>query len=157
MKRLLILQQNKHTGFTVTELLAVMAVAAILTAIAIPSYRSIMEKKDVSKVIEDLNQIATAVEQKYYSADAYPDSLAEIGLDGMKDPWGNAYYYLNLKNPANASLARKDQAQHPANNDFDLYSVGADGNTATNFNNSKSKDDIVRANNGNYFGLVKEY
>lgn len=150
-------QQKNYTGFTLLELLTVMAAVAILVAIAVPSYKSIMGKKNLSKVIEDLNQIATAVEQKYYSADSYPASLAEIGLDGMKDPWGHPYYYLNLKDPANQNLSRKNGSLQPVNSDFDLYSAGADGETTTSFNNSISEDDIVRANSGGYFGLVKDY
>jgi len=150
-------RKNHSTGFTLVELLTVMAAVAILVAIAVPSYKSIMEKKNLSKVIEDLNQIATAVEQKYYSADSYPASLAEIGLGGMKDPWGRAYYYVNLKDPANQNLARKNGSLQPVNSDFDLYSAGADGETAASFSNSISEDDIVRANSGGYFGFVKDY
>lgn len=149
--------RHLNRGFTLIELLGVMAIAAILAAIAVPSFKSVMDKKDLSKVIEDLNTIATAVEQKYYSQDSYPNSLTELGLDGMKDPWGNAYHYVNLKDPANLGLARKDVLLNQVNSDFDLYSAGKDGVTATNFNDNNSEDDIVRAKSGNYFGRVIDY
>lgn len=145
------------SGFTLIELLIAMAVAATMIAIAVPSYNSVMEKKKLSKVIEDLNQIATAVEQKYYSADRYPDSLADLGLGDMKDPWGHSYQYLNLRDPANENLSRKNASLNPVNKDFDLFSAGADGVTNLNFNDNASEDDIVRANSGAYYGYVKDY
>jgi len=148
---------NSEQGFSLIELLIVMAAIAILLAIAVPSYQSVMAKKNLSKTIEDLNIIATALDQKFYSENQYPESLSEIGLDSMKDPWGNSYHYLNVTNSANANLARKDSSQRPVNSDFDLYSAGKDGETAINISDNKSEDDIVRANSGGYFGLAVDY
>lgn len=148
---------KKKRGVTLIELMVVLAAVAILLAIAVPTYQGVMDKRDMSKTIKDLNTISTALDQMYFSQNRYPESLSEIGLDGMKDPWGRAYSYVNLTNPANSTLARKDRFLHPVNNDFDLYSVGKDGETATNFNNTKSEDDVIRANSGGYFGLVVDY
>jgi general secretion pathway protein G len=52
---------------------------------------------------------------------------------------------------------RRDHFLVPVNTDFDLYSMGEDGRSQSPFTAKASQDDIVRANNGGYVGLVSEY
>lgn len=52
---------------------------------------------------------------------------------------------------------RRDHFLVPVNTDFDLYSLGKDGRSQSPFTAADSQDDIVRANNGLYVGLVSEY
>jgi general secretion pathway protein G len=52
---------------------------------------------------------------------------------------------------------RKDHLLAPVNADFDLYSMGKDGQSMVPFTAKASRDDIVRANNGGYVGLVSDY
>ncbi len=53
--------------------------------------------------------------------------------------------------------ARKDHSLHPINCDYDLYSKGKDGKTTAPLTAKISQDDIIRANNGGYFGLASDY
>ena len=87
----------------------------------------------------------------------YPNDLAEIGLAGLKDSWGNPYQYLNIETAKGLGKVRKNKSMVPVNNDFDLYSMGPDGKSQTPFTAKQSQDDIVRANNGGYFGRVSDY
>ena len=43
------------------------------------------------------------------------------------------------------------------NSDFDLYSVGNDGDSESPLSAKASRDDIVRANNGAFIGLGEDY
>jgi general secretion pathway protein G len=52
---------------------------------------------------------------------------------------------------------RKDHQLHPINTDYDLYSVGKDGKSTETLASNISKDDIIRANDGGYVGLVSNY
>jgi general secretion pathway protein G len=52
---------------------------------------------------------------------------------------------------------RKDHQMHPINCDYDLYSVGKDGKSTAPLTAKVSQDDIIRANNGGYVGLVSNY
>jgi general secretion pathway protein G len=45
----------------------------------------------------------------------------------------------------------------PINTDFDLYSVGPDGNTQPPLTAPVSRDDIVRANDGRFIGKAEDY
>ena len=129
----------------------------VLLAVAIPSYQSYRERVRVDQAKKDIMVVATAIAHYELDARAYPDSLADIGLGDLRDPWGNAYRYLNLQAPGARGSARKDHALVPINTDFDLYSVGADGSTAPPLTARHSRDDIVRANNGAFVGMASEY
>ena len=53
-------------------------------------------------------------------------------------------------------LARKNLMDVPVNEDYDLYSIGKDGKTNISFRVPYSYDDVVRAYEGQYVGLVSE-
>ena len=53
--------------------------------------------------------------------------------------------------------ARKDRFLAPINSDYDLYSVGPDGLTRPPLQNKDSRDDIIRAANGSYFGPAESF
>jgi len=52
---------------------------------------------------------------------------------------------------------RKDHNLKPVNIGYDVYSMGPDGRTATPFTSTLGKDDIVMADDGDYFGLACQY
>lgn len=52
---------------------------------------------------------------------------------------------------------RKDRFLAPINTDYDLYSLGPDGESRPQLNARESRDDIVRAANGSYFGVAEDF
>ena len=52
---------------------------------------------------------------------------------------------------------RKDKKLVPLNSDYDLYSMGPDGESKPPLTAKASKDDIVRANDGEFVGLAERY
>lgn len=52
---------------------------------------------------------------------------------------------------------RKDRFLVPINSDFDLYSMGKDGESVAPLNAAKSRDDVVRAANGAFVGLASKF
>lgn len=144
-------------GFSLIELLTALAIIAILLTIAIPAYTKYIDAKDVALAKQEIVDISNTIDRYFASQGKFPDSLADIGMANKKDPWGNPYVYLNFSDSTNTSKKRKDGKLHPVNSDYDLYSTGKDGESKAPFNNSKSVDDIVRANNGNFIGLASEY
>jgi general secretion pathway protein G len=85
-----------------------------------------------------------------------PASLAAIERQALLDPWGNPYYYTNLTGVGPGG-ARKNKFMVPLNTDFDLYSSGADGLTKLALTANDSKDDILRALDGGFFGLADNF
>ena len=53
--------------------------------------------------------------------------------------------------------ARKDRFLVPINTDFDLYSMGKDGESVPALTAAKSRDDVVRAANGAFIGLASKF
>jgi general secretion pathway protein G len=52
---------------------------------------------------------------------------------------------------------RKDRFLVPVNSDYDLYSMGKDGQSQAPFTAKASRDDIVRASDGQYVGLAEDF
>ena len=72
-------------------------------------------------------------------------------------PWGNPYRYFNLATKKGNGQERKNRNLVPINSDYDLYSSGKDGASLGPLIAKASRDDVVRANDGRFIGLAKEY
>ena len=143
-------------GFTVIELMISVAFIAFLLTIALPSYQNYQVKVDLGKAINDIEIISLTIKNDLIDTGSLPDSLSSIGMDGLTDPWGNPYEYIN-HDTAPPGHRRKDKNLVPINNDFDLYSVGEDGVSSPPLTSSRSHDDIIRANNGSWIGKAEDY
>ena len=161
---------HRQKGVTVLELIVGLVVAAILATVAIPSFfsgdpdsssvdarQSPMVRSKISRISSDIAKINIAASRFELSNNRYPTDLAEIGLDDLRDPWGNPYQYLVVFGRNDVGPVRKDHNLKPVNTGIDVYSMGADGVTATPFTSTLGKDDIVMANDGDFLGLACQY
>lgn len=148
----------RAVGFTLIEIILALAVLGIIAAIAIPSYQSILLRNRNNAAVADIARISMMLE-RYRTANnfRFPPSLAALGEPVPADPWGNAYAYLNIEAGVPRGMVRKDKNLNPLNSDFDLYSMGADGETALPLTAARARDDIVRAGNGSFVGLAAEH
>lgn len=66
-------------GFTILELLIVIAVIAILVGIALPRFRGMQDEGNIARAKGELRMLQTAVESFYIHNDnTLPDTLAEL-------------------------------------------------------------------------------
>jgi len=144
-------------GFTLLEMMAAVTVAAILVAVGSATYRSSVEKARVAAASADIMMIATVISRYSSEYNIPPPDLATIGLDGRLDPWGHPYVYLSFTGLTGKGQMRKDRNLVPINSKYDLYSVGADGDSVPPLTAKPSRDDVVLANDGNYIGLASDY
>jgi general secretion pathway protein G len=148
---------GRHLAFTLIELMVVVALVGIMSAVAIPVYTNFIEKARLTKSIAELAVLEKEILAYKANRESLPDSLADVGRQDLRDPWGNPYQYLNFANVQGKGKMRKDRFLVPLNTDFDLYSMGADGKSQTPLTAKASQDDIIRANNGAYIGPASEY
>ncbi len=152
-----------QTGMTFIELLVAMAIAATLSALALPKLHEMIDRGKVAKAIQDISAIQADL-TTYDAKDSLPASLAEIGWGGAVDPWGRPYQYFPFppapgggKGKSPPAGARRDRFLVPINSTYDLYSMGEDGATVPALTAKASWDDIIRAGDGSYVGLGSKY
>ena len=54
---------RKHTGFTLVEIMIVVAIIALLASIAVPGFLRARKRSQASKILNDLRMIDAAVDQ----------------------------------------------------------------------------------------------
>ena len=158
---------RRSSGMTILEMVIIISIIGILVSIAAPTYTEYVEKARVQKSIADLRRISLIIEKYRKDKGFFPVSLDDAGCSNDLDPWGNQYQYLNtdevLKEEKKAEEkqrceeCRRDKFERPVNTDFDLYSMGKNGETRLNIDHRQSRDDIIRAADGGYFGLAEAY
>lgn len=123
---------RRRSGFTLIEVMVVVAILAILAAVVVPRVMDEPAKARRAKVQQDLRAIESALD--LYKLDNYRYPTTDQGLEALvsppssgpepknykdggylrklpEDPWGNPYRYL-----------------HPGEHgEVDVYSLGADG------------------------------
>ena len=148
---------SSAAGYSLVELMIVVAIISIIAAIAIPQYSEAIDAARIVKVIGDIKAIATEIDIYSLRNNQYPNTLADVGYDGRQDPWGQPYQYLNAQDSKNKGKVRKDKNLVPLNSDYDLYSMGRDGESVSPITAKASRDDILRANNGGFIGIATNY
>ena len=143
-------------GLTLIELMLAVAIIGVLAAIAIPSYQDYTEKARVYEAVTEIAAMATIITRHYDDAREYPDALADIGLGANLDPWGYPYRYLHLDKNGNGG-ARRDRSLNPLNTDFDLYSIGKNGQTRLPISQANSLDDVIRVYDGKFVNLASKF
>jgi general secretion pathway protein G len=147
------------SGFTLTELMLAVVLAAILVSIAVPMYSNYRYKAQVSQATVDIGMLQYMIDSYYTNHNSYPATLGDLGIDPAAaiDPWGFPYQYLDHALLKGKGSIRRDKSLNPLNTDYDLYSVGADGQSKPQITQKESLDDVIRAGNGSYVGLASQF
>ena len=148
-------QSQSRRGFTLIEMMAVTAIIAALTTLAIPKIQDAIERAKVARAIGDIRAIQSDLDGQ----DSLPDNLTVIGRATVLDPWGNPYQYLKFPDKAHGvpQGARRDRFLVPLNSEYDLYSMGRDGQTKAPLSPPVSADDVIRAMDGGFIGLASKF
>ena len=132
----------------------VTVIIGTLSSMAAPSLQRAREQAQVGAAISEIRIIEAELSIYIEITFGPPVSLAAIDRAGLVDPWGYPYVYNVVSGPGGA---RKDKFMVPLNTDYDLYSVGADGESAAPLSAARSKDDVIRALNGGFVGLAENF
>lgn len=147
----------RQRGLTLIELLIILALIGVISALAVPVFVSMIERTRLRRAAVDLLAIDVELADYRRIYEELPDSLAQLESGIRLDPWGRPYRYLLFKGPGWRGEARKDRFLVPINSEYDLYSVGPDGETRPPLQHRLSQDDFIRANDGAFFGLGRDF
>ena len=90
---------KRSAGFTLIELIVVMAIVALLASIAAPRYFNSLQKSKETALLHSLTTMRDAIDQFAADKRRYPDSLQELAearylrevpedpLTGARDSW----------------------------------------------------------------------
>lgn len=144
-------------GWTLVEIIIAIAVLAILSSIGVVMYRTSVHSSRVVKAIAEIRAIQMDIDNYYEMYGDYPLSLEDAGHGGRLDPWGNPYEFLNYDTDPKNKKARKDKSLKPLNSKYDLFSTGPDGEWKQSLSSKTSRDDIIRARDGEFVGIADLY
>ena len=144
-------------GFTLIEMVIVVAILLTISAIAIPNFMAAIDQARIARATADIHTLEDEIMLYFTINSKYPDDLSQVGYGAFLDPWGNPYQYLNHTTMKGNGAARKDRFLVPLNSDYDLYSMGKDGQSLSPLTAKVSQDDIVRAGDGSYVGLASQF
>lgn len=86
-----------NKGFTLIEVMIVVAIIGILAGIAYPSYTEHVARSNRSEGQRELMRIANLMEQRFLDTRAYTENMTDLGLDA--DPYitktGGSHYSID--------------------------------------------------------------
>ena len=82
-------------GFTLIELMIVVAIIGILAAIAYPSYQGYVKRTNRADVMNEMQNIANTIESRKLAQGRYSNDLT-IGLGGSYPSTGTALYTISF-------------------------------------------------------------
>lgn len=116
---------RKQTGFTLMELLVVMAILAMLAALVGPALFGNIGRGQQTTAASQISNLESALDTYRLDVGSYPESLSGLVTNNSGSPRWNGPYIRSDEVP----LDPWDNPYHyqPEGRDFVLMSYGADG------------------------------
>lgn len=140
---------NNESGFTLVELMIVVAIIGVLSAVAVPNFKKYQAKAKTSEAKVQLAAAYTALQAFYGDFGAYSTCLAYMGFDPGNE-WNSRYYGVGVQPTAGAITIAGDTvtgvaAMHGTATTGTFFSVrnsglGNDCQSVPAFPNAQSSD-----------------
>jgi len=126
------------------------------TSAAIDGLAAIDSSLDPVYAFGHITDAATAVTSTVVAGadDIVGVTLSDVEATTLIDKLGGNSMYVDVDVP---TVRRRNQYMFPLNTDYDLFSLGPNALTAAALNSPMALDDVIRANNGGFFGKASDY
>jgi type IV pilus assembly protein PilE len=125
------MHKHKARGFTIIEILIVVAVVGILMSIAYPSYRDYVTRSKIAEAVAQLSDMRVKMEQYYQDNRSYAGGCASGTVAPL--PSGQAAKYFTYSCPTKDATSFTVNAAGKLEQGLDgfLYTVDQGGNRKT--------------------------
>ena len=130
---------NKNRGFTLIEMMIVVAIIGILAAIAYPSYQQYVIKSKRTDMMSELHNIASQIESRKLAQGSYSNALI-AGLDGNYPRQNSLYTVAITPDPLTSNWTITAET-------IDDTQVDGDGDLTLNYQSIKCRDAVCGSDN----------
>lgn len=88
---------------------------------------------------------------------ALPRAVTSTEVEDLATAISTAPGFTMFTDVPVATTRRCDRFMYPLNSDYDLFSLGPNGRTTVSLGETMGQDDVIRANNGGFFGVASDY
>ncbi len=129
-------------GFTLIELMIVIAIIGILAAIALPAYQDYTKRARVGEALSLAGGAKTAVTEFYSSNNSWPTNNGEAGLPDASDINGNTVSSVAVTNGL-ITVTVNEKVETGANNTVVLSPTATGGSIQWDCTNSTLDDKFL--------------
>ena len=135
--------KNDHKGFTLVEIMIVVAIIALLAAIAVPNFLRARQRSQATRVLDELRLVDSAIDQyaiennkksgdsvNWDDIQKYLKAGTTLANSGGKDSIGNTFTYSTVGAGVKVSAATKTEFEEVADTTFwGVFDPGASTGT----------------------------
>ena len=104
--------QKSQSGFTLIELMIVVAIIGILAAVALPAYQDYTKRSHVTEGMALASAAKTSVAEYFSSKGAFPNNNTQAGLVSASSITGNAVKGISIGNSGVITITYNEKVEN---------------------------------------------